>query len=821
MNRRLSTVTAALALVVTVPAAAPAVSSLAGPGTNEPASPIAIGKDEAVGEPKTGLGYLRLPGPIRLSFGAGRRTKLLVHPGERVRRGQLLARTERPGLRRRLHSAERALANARARLDRAKRRATERNRSAQLSAARASALRTAQDALDATRARAETRGASSEQAIARARQAAAEAQRSAKASAQSLRAADDQAQRSLEQARTAATADRAELDRRVARAQAELARAQEAARSSGDQLEAAVAEAEQTLAAAKNSQAENAQGYQSAVDQAQARVAEAESTLSTDQDKRSAAHSDRDRLKDEVGSRAEKVDELHARVKADKEALAACANDPPSGGCGASRSSYDEDAANLDGEKARLAQAESNLAEVESTLSSLAQTEEDDRAAVAAAQSGLADAQQAQSSGQAEDSQRVQSAEDALANAQTGAASGASASRSSVSQAQRSLDSASTTRTSRLSHDQQAVAHARSSADSAQGRRASGVSSGERAERSAQQALASAQAIGNAAVARTDQEIAAAAAAFRDAQQSLSATLASSSARTAAPTPSDLAVAETKVELATLAVRSARDRLAESSELRAPASGTVAAVPGSDQSAGSISLTDLGAPQVTVSVAAGEAAGMRVGEPATVTVSASPEKRLAAHVLSVGPARPAADGTSRREVTFALDEDDPSVEPGMTAHAEVAPEQDETAARVERLRRLLAAQQDIARRQDTGVVAIATRYLGVPYVWGGDSPQTGFDCSGLVKYVYAQRGISLPHYAASQFNYGIPVLRDQLEPGDLVFFHALGHVGIYIGNDEFIHAPHTGDVVKISSLNEFSYASTFVGARRLETAAAL
>jgi cell wall-associated NlpC family hydrolase len=185
----------------------------------------------------------------------------------------------------------------------------------------------------------------------------------------------------------------------------------------------------------------------------------------------------------------------------------------------------------------------------------------------------------------------------------------------------------------------------------------------------------------------------------------------------------------------------------------------------------------------------------------------------------VGPARRAADGRSRREVTFALDEGDPSVELGMTAHAEVAPEPDRIAARVERLRRRLAAQQDIARQEDTGVVAIATRYLGVPYVWGGDSPQTGFDCSGLVEYVFAQRGVSLPHYAASQYNYGLPVARDQLEPGDLVFFHALGHVGIYIGNDEFIHAPHTGDVVKISSLNEFSYASTYVGARHLETAA--
>ena len=101
--------------------------------------------------------------------------------------------------------------------------------------------------------------------------------------------------------------------------------------------------------------------------------------------------------------------------------------------------------------------------------------------------------------------------------------------------------------------------------------------------------------------------------------------------------------------------------------------------------------------------------------------------------------------------------------------------------------------------QYTGVVGIAMQYLGTPYVWGGSSPG-GFDCSGLVMFVYSQVGVSLPHNAAAQYNYGVPVSRDQLEPGDLVFFDGLGHVGIYIGSGEFIHAPHTGDVVKISSL---------------------
>ena len=67
-------------------------------------------------------------------------------------------------------------------------------------------------------------------------------------------------------------------------------------------------------------------------------------------------------------------------------------------------------------------------------------------------------------------------------------------------------------------------------------------------------------------------------------------------------------------------------------------------------------------------------------------------------------------------------------------------------------------------------------------------------------YVYAQVGVSLPHNAAMQYGYGVSVSYDQLQPGDLVFFDGLGHAGIYIGGDQFIHAPHTGDVVKISSL---------------------
>ena len=113
-----------------------------------------------------------------------------------------------------------------------------------------------------------------------------------------------------------------------------------------------------------------------------------------------------------------------------------------------------------------------------------------------------------------------------------------------------------------------------------------------------------------------------------------------------------------------------------------------------------------------------------------------------------------------------------------------------------------------------GVVGIAMQYLGTPYVWAGASP-AGFDCSGFVMYVYAQVGVSLPHSSGAQYGYGVAVSQGELQAGDLVFFDGLGHVGIYVGGGQFIHSPHTGDVVKISSLGDSWYAATYVGARRI------
>jgi cell wall-associated NlpC family hydrolase len=113
------------------------------------------------------------------------------------------------------------------------------------------------------------------------------------------------------------------------------------------------------------------------------------------------------------------------------------------------------------------------------------------------------------------------------------------------------------------------------------------------------------------------------------------------------------------------------------------------------------------------------------------------------------------------------------------------------------------------------VVGYAKRFLGTPYVYGGSSPG-GFDCSGFTSYVYHHFGVALPRTSYSQIGAGRRVARGSLRAGDLVFFDGVGHVGLYIGNGRFIHAPHTGTRVRIETLAGW-YSARFSGARRLRS----
>jgi cell wall-associated NlpC family hydrolase len=129
-------------------------------------------------------------------------------------------------------------------------------------------------------------------------------------------------------------------------------------------------------------------------------------------------------------------------------------------------------------------------------------------------------------------------------------------------------------------------------------------------------------------------------------------------------------------------------------------------------------------------------------------------------------------------------------------------------------------------RQAVAALGLARKQLGTPYLWGGSSPKTGFDCSGLMQWAYAKAGIPIPRVTYDQIDApgAQKIPRNKLLPGDLVFFkNASGdvhHVGMSLGGDKFIQAPHTGDVVKISSLKEPYYAREFTGGRRFVPAVA-
>lgn len=120
---------------------------------------------------------------------------------------------------------------------------------------------------------------------------------------------------------------------------------------------------------------------------------------------------------------------------------------------------------------------------------------------------------------------------------------------------------------------------------------------------------------------------------------------------------------------------------------------------------------------------------------------------------------------------------------------------------------------------DSLVVLTAEKYLGIPYVWGGASPEVGFDCSGFVKYVFGELGIDLPHGAEAISSYGTPVDFANLQPGDIIFFqntyrYGVSHLGIWVGDNTFIHAPEPGSVISYEKLEGF-YLNHYWGARRL------
>lgn len=133
--------------------------------------------------------------------------------------------------------------------------------------------------------------------------------------------------------------------------------------------------------------------------------------------------------------------------------------------------------------------------------------------------------------------------------------------------------------------------------------------------------------------------------------------------------------------------------------------------------------------------------------------------------------------------------------------------------------------QAAARRRTTGdkalreeLVRTAENYLGIPYLWGGSSAGTGFDCSGLTMSVYRLNGLKLPRSSRDQFQEGNPVPRRELQKGDLLFFATGGsgrvnHVGLYLGEGKFIHAPRSGQAIRRDSLDNPVLSKQYLGAR--------
>jgi cell wall-associated NlpC family hydrolase len=105
--------------------------------------------------------------------------------------------------------------------------------------------------------------------------------------------------------------------------------------------------------------------------------------------------------------------------------------------------------------------------------------------------------------------------------------------------------------------------------------------------------------------------------------------------------------------------------------------------------------------------------------------------------------------------------------------------------------------------------------VGTPYRWGGESPATGFDCSGLVRWSYSRVGVDLPHNSYALYGEGRRVRETRMEPGDILFFEGLGHVGLYVGNGRMVHSPETGRNVEVVRLSTTNYGARLVGARRV------
>ena len=105
---------------------------------------------------------------------------------------------------------------------------------------------------------------------------------------------------------------------------------------------------------------------------------------------------------------------------------------------------------------------------------------------------------------------------------------------------------------------------------------------------------------------------------------------------------------------------------------------------------------------------------------------------------------------------------------------------------------------------------LALRVAGTPYRWGGESPESGFDCSGLIRWAYGRLGVDVPHNSYALWSTGKPVVSSRMRVGDVLVFSGLGHVGLYVGNGHMVHSPYSGKAVEVVSLGSTNYGSRLV-----------
>ena len=148
-----------------------------------------------------------------------------------------------------------------------------------------------------------------------------------------------------------------------------------------------------------------------------------------------------------------------------------------------------------------------------------------------------------------------------------------------------------------------------------------------------------------------------------------------------------------------------------------------------------------------------------------------------------------------------------AVGPAVAATAEERPYPDQ-------VDRMAAPTPSVGER----AARIALEAVGIPYRWGGESPSSGFDCSGLVRWAYGRLGVALPHSSYALYGEGRRVSQARMKPGDVLFFEGLGHVGLYLGRGRMVHAPQSGRDVEVVRLARSNYGRRLIGARRVAPA---